>query len=207
MSLTLWQPKSSSDRPLPRTWVRSLLQKLTARYGTLFADRYGSVPTDVLEAEWAAELGGFTAEELQRGMAGLRACKLPPTLPEFMALCRPPIDAHAAFVEALQNGRAREFGDAPAYSHPAVYWAAVEIGTHDMRVSSYPQIRGRWERALAAQLSAGHWRPVPEPLLALPNSSRTPCPPHLRARIDKAVAEITARFTTMPATVGTKDAQ
>ena len=95
MSLTLWQPKSAAD-PLPIKWIDKLFEKFKARYGSLFVERFGGLALDIVADEWAQELAGFTGPELQRGLDGCRTLKFPPTLPEFMSLCRPPIDAQAA---------------------------------------------------------------------------------------------------------------
>ena len=167
-SLTLTPPSSADAQPLRPDWVKALFAKFSARYGTLFADRYAGVPQDVLIAEWGAELAGCSGEDIRRGLDGCRDLKFPPTLPEFLALCRPPIEPHTAFMEAMRNLRERDLGRNPAWSHPAIYWAAVEVTHYDMRQSTYSAIRGRWERALADQLRHRAWPDIPRALVALP---------------------------------------
>lgn len=76
---------------LPKHWVEALFKKFLVRYGTLWADRYkglGLTPDEIVD-EWATELGGFTPEEIKRGLEASRAKTFPPTLPEFLTLCRP----------------------------------------------------------------------------------------------------------------------
>lgn len=187
MSLMLWQPKSGNERPLPREWVKKLIVKMIARYGTLFTDRYGGLSRDELADEWGQELAGYTGEELARGLDGLKGCKFPPTLPEFQALCRPPIDAEAAFHEALRNSRARERGENPAWSHPAIYWASAEIGSHDMRSTPYPNLKGRWERTLQAEINKGTWPAVPPAPLKLEAPPHTKPNPEVRAKLQALV--------------------
>lgn len=165
MSIPSLQPDA---QPMPVPWVRALLAKLSARYGTLFADRYACVPQDILIAEWSSELAGYTPAEIQRGLAGCRDLKFPPTLPEFLALCRPPVEPHTAYIEALQNMRLRDLGQNPEWSSPAVYWAAVEVSYFDMRSSTYSAIRARWERALSDQLARRAWPAIPRAHVALP---------------------------------------
>ena len=184
MSLTLTPLSSADAQPLRPDWVKALFAKLSARYGTLFADRYAGVPQDVLLAEWGAELAGFTGDDIRRGLDGCRDLKFPPTLPEFMALCRPPIEPHSAYMEAVRNMRERDFGKNPDWSHPAIYWAAVEVTYYDMRQSTYSAIKGRWERALADQLHQRTWAPIPQALPALPPPTKGSGPsPAVRERL------------------------
>lgn len=175
---------SSTERPLQADWVRALFAKLSARYGTLFADRYAGVPQDLLMAEWGSELAGFTGEEIRRGLDGCRDLKFPPTLPEFLALCRPPIEPHTAYIEALRNLHARDLGENPEWSHPAVYWAAVEVTHFDLRQHTYAAIRARWERALSDQLRLRAWPPIPRAQVALPAPPKDfRCPDEVRERL------------------------
>lgn len=165
-SMSLTSPDGA--QPMPAHWVKALLAKLSARYGTLFADRYAAVPQDVLIAEWGSELAGFTPEEIRRGLDGCRDLKFPPTLPEFLALCRPPIEPHTAYMEAMQNMRLRDHGQNPAWTHPAIYWATIEVTYWEMRQTTYSAIRPRWERALSEQLRRRAWEPIPRALVSLP---------------------------------------
>ena len=181
MSLTLWQPRSIAD-PLPKQWIDKLFDKFKARYGSLFVERFGGLPMEVVADEWAHELAGFTGHELQRGLDGCRALKFPPTLPEFMAMCRPPIDAQAAYVEAVRNLALREQGRDADWSHPAIYWASVDIGSYDMRHVGYPGLRSRWEKALDKQLREGNHAPIPPAMKALPVPVGKPSP-EVRAKL------------------------
>lgn len=189
MSLTLSPPRAGGNRSASREAVTGLLQRLTARYGTQFMDRFGAVPQDVLIDEWAAGLGGYTVGEVERGMAALTTARFPPTLPEFLALCRPPIDAADAFTEAARNMALRDAGQNPQWQHPAIFWAAVEFGGYDLRHSGYtPGVRARWERLLAAELAKGEWRPLPVVLPALPAPRRGTKPnPLIAQRLRQAV--------------------
>jgi hypothetical protein len=184
MSLTLWQPKSTSEtKPLPREWIDKLFAKFMARYGQLFKDRFAGIPMDMVMDEWANELAGFTGPELQRGLDGCRALKFPPTLPEFMAMCRPPVDAHSAYVEAVRNLALRDQGRDAPWSHPAIFWAAVELGSFDMRNNSYPTIRARWERALDHYMRERDHKPIPPAMKALPPMATSGPPPEIRAKL------------------------
>lgn len=59
-------------------------------YGSLFLDRWREVDPRSLRETWAVELAGFRdkPEAIRDALAALRDVPLPPTLPEFMAMCR-----------------------------------------------------------------------------------------------------------------------
>ena len=173
---------TTQPEPLRPAWVEALFAKLAARYGTLFTDRFAGVPQQLLVAEWGSELAGFTADEIRRGLDGCRTLKFPPTLPEFISLCRPPIDPHAAFNEALDNLAKRDQGHNPAWTHPGIYWAAQAVGPFDMRQSTYASIKPRWEKALADQLSKREWAPIPVAYVPLP-------PPVVESRVADEVRQ------------------
>jgi hypothetical protein len=188
MSLTLWQPPSGKGSVLTPSDVERLFDKMAARYGSLFVDRFSMVPRDLMAREWADELSQYSRSELARGVEGLRGCKFPPTLPEFQALCRPPIDTEMAYHEALANLRKRERGGNPEWTHPAIYWAASEVGGHDMRTLPYHHIKARWERTLKAQLSKSEWPPIPVALLPIAAPEKVKPHPEALAKI-KALAD------------------
>jgi hypothetical protein len=64
----------------------------------------------------------------------------PPSLPEFIALCRPSMDYEAAFLFAVSQMHKRHDGEHDDYwPQPAVYRAAVDFGQFNLRNSSYGQ--------------------------------------------------------------------
>ena len=154
--------------PLPAAWVSKLIAKMQVMYGAKFTQQWAGIPPEVLQAEWALELAGFTGPELARGLAACRKRTFPPTLPEFMALCRPPIDADVAFHEAVRGLNARKAGERGEWSHPAIFHAALEVGQFDILNSTYAHLKARWVRVLADQMAKGHWDPVPDVAKALP---------------------------------------
>lgn len=87
---------------MPRHWIQALFRKFLIRYGQLWADRYkglGLTPDEIAD-EWATELDGFTADEIKRGLDACRTSKFPPTLPEFISLCRPAASVRPSADEA-----------------------------------------------------------------------------------------------------------
>ena len=84
-------------------------------------------------------------------VVGLNACRSrtwPPTLPEFLLLCRPLNDPRADWTEACEQMALRLRGGGDVWSRPQVYWAAVAIGAHDLHTLAYDQAKARWQRAL-----------------------------------------------------------
>ncbi len=145
---------------------------MLATFGKRFIDQWVGVEPSKLQAHWATKLAGLTAAELKRGVDALDSQTFCPTLPEFLKLCRPPVDALAAYYEAVQNVAVRERGEMGKWSHPAIFWASVAIGAHDLKASTYSNIRDRWDRVLQAEISKGAWAAIPAPVLSLPAPTR-----------------------------------
>lgn len=119
---------------------------------------------------------------------GIRACERmyawPPSITEFLKACAPQLDAEAAFSEACEQMRLREDGR-DQWSHRAVYWAAVEFGTWDLRNASWQTAKGRWMRLLAEKLAQQDLPEVPPRRDALPAPGRgTADPAKVRALMD-----------------------
>lgn len=77
---------------LPSRWIDEIFSRLLTMYGSRFRDMYADVDPDALRAHWAESLGGFR-DQPERIGAALKACESrsdqrPPTLPEFIGLCR-----------------------------------------------------------------------------------------------------------------------
>ncbi|RZS80638.1 hypothetical protein [Pigmentiphaga kullae] len=154
--------------PTARAAAASLIAHMRNEYGEKFARQWAHVKADDQIDHWARRLAGYTAGEVRRGLVALSTRPYPPTLPEFLGLCRPPIDAEAAFHEAVAGMQARQRGELGEWSHPAIYWAAVRVSSHDLLANGYAVMRGRWENALRDWLSKGRWADIPMPAVALP---------------------------------------
>ena len=114
----------------------------------------------------------------------------PPTLPEFLCACRPPVDPESAFVEAVENMGKRGRLEHAVWSHPAIYHAARDV-IYDMRRLGWRSMENRWARLLGAQLALGSWPPIPPlpaGLLAAPDASTLP------RVLPAGVAALVARF-------------
>lgn len=163
---------STSTDALPASWVERIFDQMWATFGQKFVQQWAGIDPEKLKAHWATKLAGFSTAELKRGVDALEKQKFCPTLPEFMELCRPPIDPLAAYYEAVQGVTARERGDIGEWSHPAIFWASVAIGAHDLKGSTYAAIKQRWENALQAEIDKGQWVDIPKPMIALPAPSK-----------------------------------
>lgn len=158
----------STFEPLPTAWIEKLFDRMAALYGSKFADMWrGSDPVEVKKL-WAGELGKLTRDEVTKGAQALMTLEWPPSLPQFVALCRPKIDPQKAFTEAINGLLARDRGEVGTWNHPAIFWAAVRVGAFDMKNATYSQIKGRWESALGDELEKSQWQEIPKPVVALP---------------------------------------
>lgn len=185
MSL-MCKPEPQSKQVMDRLFLR-----LTAFYGSKFTEVFGGIDPEVMKGIWAEELAAYTLDELNRGVTACRALKWPPTLPEFMVACRPPVTAASAYHEAIANAKLREDGLNPAYSHPAVYWAAVEIGSWELRHQPYKFIAGRWEATLDRLMrSSTPLEPVPPPPLRLKAPDTRPPSPEIAKRLAELAASL-----------------
>jgi len=170
--MNLTTASSTSTTPLPASWVEKLLHKMLLSYGKKFTDQWGATSTDELVEHWGQELAGYQPIEIARGLKSLETRDWPPTLPEFKKLCRAPVDAMKAYYEAVAGTQARAAGEYGKWSHPAIYWAAMPL-SFDLGNQTYSQIKPRWEAALNAQMEAGEWAEIPQPMVALPAPGKT----------------------------------
>lgn len=101
-----------SHSPLPESWVCRIFDHLSALYGKRFADMWDGVEPAAMRASWANKLGGFAdkPKAIKQALDSLDSKPFPPTLPEFLTMCR----------EAASRG----LDDKPALPH---YPSAEEI--------------------------------------------------------------------------------
>lgn len=155
---------------LPEHWTERIFRLMEDRYRAKWLDSFGGIPRERVRQAWGEELAGFSADEIRRGLDACRAAHptWPPEVLEFARLCRPPLDAKAAWAEAREQmaRRLRGVGE-DRWSRPQVYWAALAVGNYDLQMHGWETIRQRWENALAVAKSD----PVPPyaaPRAALP---------------------------------------
>jgi hypothetical protein len=171
---------STSTEALPMAWIERLFEKMVSLYGHKFLDMWRDIDLQSVKQTWAQELGKLSRDEIARGANALMSQEWPPTLPQFIKLCRIEIDPLKAYYEALNGAVARESGAVGEWSHPAIFWAMVTVGAFDLKNQTYSQIKARWESALADQIARGSWADIPTPAVALPAPTQ---------KAEKAVAE------------------
>jgi len=162
-----------AGNPLPHAWAIKLIQRLVMTYGTRFWQAYEGITEAELAQHWAEELASFEGAEIAAGLSACKTRPWPPTLPEFMALCRPWMEPEIAFQQAVKGLMARKQGKRGYWAHPAVYWTAVRIGEHDMLAGNWQTLKTRWEAAFRHLLAQADLLPVPEPAQALPAPGQT----------------------------------
>lgn len=82
---------STAKQPaLPDAWVERLFDHMAALYGSKFADLWRSTDPAKVRAMWADKLAGFAdkPQAIKAALDALDERPFPPTLPEFIALCR-----------------------------------------------------------------------------------------------------------------------
>lgn len=174
MNATLPKSATSPQRPsvLPDEWIERLFLRFSAMYGSRFSDMWRGCDLSAVKAAWAEDLGGLTRDELRRGVDACKTREWPPTLPEFVKLCRPPISAEAAFREAVEQTIRRDQGR-DQWSHPAIFWAAQKITAFELKNRSWRELEAVWRDEFGKQLARGEWPPIPERLEALPAPGET----------------------------------
>jgi len=168
-------------------WGAKLIEQLHMTYGAKFLQQWQGVDKAALAQHWAQELSGFSGREIASALAACKMRSWPPTLPEFIALCRPWMDAHTAYQEAVRGMAERQKGGMGSWSHPAVYWAAARIGAYDLLNNGWQVIRHRWEATLRDALNQKQWQAIPAPCRQLAAPGKT-IPG--QAEADKFVAQI-----------------
>ncbi len=187
----------------------SMMDRLYNRLDGMYPTRWRAAFADkVAISNWreawaeAFDEEGITPTEIKRGIIECRRRHdWPPSLAEFLKACRPPIDYHAAFVEAVEQSRLREEGR-DAWSNPAIYWAAVEFGSFDLRNLSYDVAKARWVKcidgAIAAIRSGKKPDEVPKAALALPQPGARSISDEEARKRSLALVETLAKSKRMP---------
>ena len=155
---------------LPNAWIERLFVRLASIYGNKFADMWAGQDVVGVRQMWANELSGFSADEIRGGLDRMRFKhpSWPPSLFDFMELCRPSVKVEsvnheAAFYEAVRATEKRKQGDMGAWSTKAAYWASIDVSAFDLLNLTWPQIKGRWTKALNERLADPNLPEIPEP--------------------------------------------
>jgi Replication protein P len=123
----------------------------------------------------AFEEEGITPQDIASGLRNIRKLYVDwtPNLHQFLHACLPPIDPEGALYEAIREIPKRAMAE-DKWSHPAIYWAAVQIGEFDLTSKTVKDLQPRFTRALKDVLSkpeAIEPVPAPAPRLAAPTQT------------------------------------
>lgn len=158
----------------PTSWIDRIFMRMQGRFGNQWQQKWaiGSLDKDgadvgIVNAKrtWTEELAGYSGSEIKSGIESSYA--FPPSCDEFKLKCREPIKPETAFYEAVEQMQRRST-HTDKWSHPAIYWAAATIGTHDLHYGSWSSLGSRWTKIFSAQMQSGEWPAIPERLAALP---------------------------------------
>lgn len=134
------RPAVSDKRVLPPAWIERLFAHMSASYGSKFADLWRGADLAEVKSLWAEKLGGFhdRPEAIKAALNALDEKPFPPTLPEFLHLCRdaarrigdqkPLALAHKLTPEEIERNRKRA-SDLLAELHQKMTAQAKEAGS------------------------------------------------------------------------------
>lgn len=84
--------ETSLARPsvLPDSWITKIFDHMSGLYGSKFADLWRGSDLETVRRTWASKLAGFAdmPKAIKEALDALDDKPYPPTLPEFLALCR-----------------------------------------------------------------------------------------------------------------------
>lgn len=84
---------SELSTALPSGWIDRLFDRFAALYGKHWFEMWADVPMADVKDAWATELRGVSGQQIVAALE--KVGKFPPTLPEFVALCKPVPVPHA----------------------------------------------------------------------------------------------------------------
>lgn len=80
----------SPNATLPDSWIAKIFEQMSAMYGAKFTTLWNGTDAKAVKTIWAEKLGGFGSrpECIKAALNALDDHPFPPTLPEFIGLCR-----------------------------------------------------------------------------------------------------------------------
>lgn len=177
--------------------MAKLFAIMSAMYGKLWFEQWADTPQSVMEEVWRTELQNFSKCEIEAGVAACKKLTWPPTLPQFLKLCRPDIDAEFAWKLAGEGLRARQNGEHGSWPDPCIYWAATRFGPFDVMNEPLAKHRVSWVAELDRarnQKAKGLLPEIPAPACALVAPGKAITPKH-EAR--KRIRELRDRLGAM----------
>lgn len=176
----------------------SLMDHLFNRFDGAYPNKWrASFPTPDSIRNWRESWAekfiekGITPAEVKLGLStAIDLYEWPPSLPEFLKACRPPISPEVAYYEAMKQLRLRKSGK-DVWSNKAIFWAAQAIGEWDMLNSQWSHIKTRWTKELSDFMAESTLPEIPEYVKQLPPPGRTSIEPEeAKKRIGAIVGKI-----------------
>lgn len=135
----------------------SLMDHLFNRLDGLYPNRWrAAFANDQTVTNWReAWSEAFDDERIttQDVAAGIKACRKtfdwPPSLPEFLKACRPPLDYERLYIGAAN---AVNSGQWPS---KLAYWATQTVGAFEVREQPYKRMEARWKKAVDEAIAKG----------------------------------------------------
>ncbi len=85
------QPTPSTEQrsaSLPDAYVQRIFEHMSCCYGSKFLDMWAGQDLAAVRAYWGRKLGRFSVAAIGAALSALESSPFPPTLPEFIDLCR-----------------------------------------------------------------------------------------------------------------------
>ena len=181
--------------------VIKLFEWMSGIYGKQFAKSWEGVDPADMKKAWQTGLQTYSMLEIGIGLDKCTTKVWPPTLPEFLLLCRPSIDPESAFHESVAQLQKRELAQ-DAWSHPAIFWTACKFPQQDVFGLGWFHIKSRWTSTLENELAKRSWDPIPPKLDQLPVPGRSIASPET---VKTEMAKITEFFArNKPGKLGVK---
>ena len=154
--------EQSKSKPASLEGIEWLFSEFSYLYGARFVKMWEEVEPARMKTTWAEALAGFSVREVRQGLAACREKPWPPTLPEFLLMCRPKPDYEALFRKAQNQTYKRRYGT-DEWDSPLLFWAAYLMGTEDMVNLSWEKAKARWIKTIDELMpQADMLAPVPK---------------------------------------------
>ena len=106
-----------SQPPLPESWIGRIFDHMSGLYGSKFSDLWRGSDLGTVRRIWAEKLAGFAdmPKAIKEALDALDDKPYPPTLPEFLALCREAgrrLDGHKPAIEYRPTAEEQARADA-----------------------------------------------------------------------------------------------
>lgn len=152
----------------------SLMDHLFNRLDGLYPNRWrAAFSSNQAIANWReAWAEAFDEERItpQDVAAGIKACRKqydwPPSLPEFLKSCRPPVDYEALYISAAMSA------SSGIWHNKLAYWATQSAGAFEVRNEPFAKMKTRWTKVVDELIADGELPEIPPRREALPSPGR-----------------------------------